>query len=326
MRSYKSKAHATFAAIINLVVVVGSFEGLIAILNLNEAALFARTSFYVGLFFIFQIVFLYDLHFKAPGSLAKAQTRHKNVSHWFLKRCKVFASALWERFSHFHEAKFLGRWLNYLILPGIIFWSSMALFFVNFGFGKNQQVIVALSSLALMINYLYIKEIFARAKEVLDRDIIVMLSVVKIYASAVAYMACLALVKGYCLEPIYLILAILPLTFLLLYQSLFQYRLVNSKNLTIGFVLSLVMGILGYFVLVYWSYNYFTAGVFLTTCYNLMRGLFHHHVDKDLTWRTFWEIFIISLIIAALIFSATNFRAKILDACQYRLGNFKTST
>ena len=79
------------------------------------------------------------------------------------------------------------------------------------------------------------------------------------------------------------------------------------------------MALAAFAVLVFWNHNYFTAAVLLTVCYNLMWGIFHYHLDRALTLKAFWEIVIISVIVAGMIFSTTNFRARILDACQYRL-------
>ena len=79
------------------------------------------------------------------------------------------------------------------------------------------------------------------------------------------------------------------------------------------------MAAVGQVVYVYWGYNYFTAAVFLTACYNFFWGIFHYHLDKSLTWRAFWEILIISLIMGGMVISVTNFHARLLDSCQYRV-------
>ena len=89
--------------------------------------------------------------------------------------------------------------------------------------------------------------------------------------------------------------------------------------MAIAFVISLVMGIVGYGVYVWWGYNNFTAAVFMAACYNLMWGVFHYSLDKALTPRALLEILVISLIIIGMILEVTNFKARILDGCQYYL-------
>ena len=314
-----SKTGKFFGAILNLCIVVGGFEGLIAILNLNQPDVYARTAFYVGLFYIFQIFLLYDLHLKNPGSFKRAKDLHQGMSHWFVKGCKIVSSALWDRCAHLREGKFFRLWLNYLVLPGMIFWASIAILFVNFGFYRIQQIFVLLSGAALFLNYWYLKEIFSRGRERVDRDIFVAMSVVKVYASAIVYGAIIVMVRRYCLDAHYLTLAVFCCTFLLIYQALFQHRLINIQNLAITLAIAIVMSFIGYGVLVFWGYNYFTAAVFMAACYNLLWAVFHYHLDKALTWSAFWEIFAISVIICAMVFSITNFRARILDDCSYSI-------
>lgn len=312
------KTHKVVASILNLAVVLASFEALIAIVNLNEPVIYIRTAFVVGIFHILQIFLLYDLHYKIPGSLERARKHHESVAHWLEKTIKVFIFALWDRCSHLRQWKFFRQWLNYLVLPGIIFWSTISIFFINFNNVKIQQSFVLFSSLALALNYWYLKEIFIRGKEKVDEDVFVILSVVKIYSSAIMYGVSLALIKRYCLDASFLQMGVFALTFLLVYQALFQHRLTNLKNISIAMLISVIMSVFSYSILVYWGYNYFTAGALLAAGYNLLWGVFHYKLDKTLTWHSFWEILIISLVVGVMLFGTTNFKARILDDCQYR--------
>ncbi len=312
------KSQKVITAVINAIAVIGSFQALINILNLNQPVIYLKTAAFFTVFLFLEVVLLYDLHFKIRGSWHRAKARHESVEHWLEKRIKVIFSSLAERLRHLSDWKFIHTWMNYLLLPGLIFWSTIAIFYVNFGFIKIQQIFMALSSLAIILNYWYLKEIFLRGKEKVDQDVFVVLSVVKIYAGTVVFTACLALTRHYCLEPYLLFWAVVPLTFLLIYQALFQHRMINAKNLFISLCIALVMGGLAYVTLFFWSYNYFTAAVFLAACYNLMWGVFHYKLDHALTWHSFFEILIICLLVAGMIFSVTNFRAQILDGCNYQ--------
>ena len=296
--------HKRIYAALTALAVVGTFEGLIAILNLNQPQLFFKTGFYAGLFYIIYVALIYDLHYKDRSGFSAS------------------FSAIAARFKHLLDFKFIREWLHYLILPGLIYWGSLAVFFLNFGFPKIQQLVAVFSSAAFLVNYLYLKEIFRRGKETVDRDIFVALSVVKIYASTLVFGAALALVRSYCLSSWFLGAGIFALSFLLIYQALFQHRLINYKNLTASLLMSLAMSAISFFVLVFWGYNYFTAAVFLAACFNLMWGIFHYHLDHALTWQAFWEILVINALIAGMVFGVTNFRAKVFNACSYR---FKTN-
>ncbi len=313
------KTHKIIFALLNLIVLLGALEALIKIINLNQIQIYFGTAYYISLFFLLQIVFLYDLHFKIPGSFNRAVLKHQNIPHWFLKAFKIFFSALHGRLCHFVEIKFWKYWVNYLILPGIIFWSTVSIFFINLGNVKLQQIFAMLSGAALFVNYIYLKEIFSRKKEIVDPDIFAVMSVVKIYASALAYGVAVALIRRDCQSEIYLISGSFFLTILMISQALFQHKLVNFKNLCISLLISMVMAILSWLVLVFWGYNYFTAGIALAAAYNLMWAIFHYYLDRALSWRALWEILIISAIIASMVFSVTNFKAKLLDGCQYKL-------
>lgn len=304
------------AAYIGFVAFFG-FEAIIYILNLYQLRIFIQTAFIVWVFLAFQIIFLYDLHFKKRGSLDRAKEKHANISAIFKRLLKISHSALKDRLSHLLTADFVKQFFNYLLLPGFIFWSSIVVFFVNFNFYKVQQAVVLLSSLALILNFWYLKEAFVRKKEIVDSDVFITLSVVKIYACTVAFGASIAIIRYYCLSPWYMALGVMAVAFFMVYQALFQHKMINLKNLAVALLIGCLMGVTGYFMVMYWGYNYFSGAVFMSVIYNLMWGTFHYHLDRALTWKVFWEIFAIGIIIAAMVFSTTNFRAKILDSCQY---------
>src|SRR5205085_5288172 len=122
---------------------------------------------------------------------------------------------------------------------------------------------------------------------------------------------------NFCLNEFYFVFGVLALTFLLIYQALFQHRLVSIKNLAVTFLISLVLSLVAFWVVIFWGFNYFTAAVFLTAFYNLFWGVFHYHLEHSLTWKAFWEIFVISIIVVLMLFGATNFKARIYNGCDY---------
>lgn len=297
--------------------VVAGFEALIYILNLNQAAIYLQVAFWIFLYLMFNIVFLFDLHVKNPGSWQRAKQKHGGVASYFYRQAKTFFSALWDRFEHLHRWSYIRQWLHFLLLPGFIFWASISLFYVNFNFIRIQQTIAVLSSTALILYYWYLKELFYRRKEIMDSDIFIALTVVKIYTIGLLYGAALSMLRYFCLPPLYFSAEVFGFTFLLLYQSLYQHRRINGYTLACAMLIAVMMAAIGQLVYLHWGYNYFTGAIFMAAAYNLFWGVFHYRLDHVLTRQSFFEIVLISVLIASMLFSVTNFRAKILDGCEY---------
>lgn len=151
----------------------------------------------------------------------------------------------------------------------------------------------------------------------MDSDIFVALSVVKIYAAGTLYAAALSWLRYFCLPAWYFSAEVFAFTFLLIYQALYQHRRVNGYTIGITLIIALMMAIIGQLVYIHWGYNYFTGAIFMTAAYNLFWGVFHYRLDRVLTRQTFLEIFFISVLVAVMVISVTNFRARILDGCNY---------
>ncbi|MBI3231489.1 MAG: hypothetical protein HYZ51_00170 [Candidatus Doudnabacteria bacterium] len=306
------------AGLIALVVLAG-FEALISIVNLNQLAIFWKTAFVIFIYLSLNISLLYDLHFKNPGALKRAAARHESVSDWFYRGLRIVCSAFSERFSHLFKKHHFLQFSHYLILPGLIFWASAALFYVNADVvgHRFQQVFALLSGLALVVGFWFLKEAFLRKTEKVEQDIFAALSAVKIYTSAIVFGAVLSLTRRYCLVPWYFTGAVFSMTFLLIYQALFQHQLVNLKNTALAAGISALEAVLAYFVYIAWGHNYYTAAIVMAACYNFMWGTFHYYLDGTLTKKVFFEILVICLLIVLMLFSVTNFKAKILNSCVY---------
>ncbi len=305
------------------ITVVGGFQILIYILNLNQHRIYFQVSFWIFLYLIFKIVFLFDLHFKNRGSWQRAKRRHHALPVALHRNFRVITSALWDRFEHLRSWEYISQWLHFLLLPGFIFWSSISLFYNNQGFFTIQQTVAALSSLALIVYYWFLKEQFYRRKEIIDGDIFTALAVVKIYAAGALFAAALSMMRYICLNPNYFTAEVFCYSFLLIYESLYLHRLVTGYTIIITTLIAIMMAVIGYLVYVLWGYNYFTAAVFMTAAYNLFWGVFHYRLDRALTKQTFIEVLLISLLVAAMVISVTNFKARILDGCNYRTGQIQ---
>ncbi len=292
-------------------VVLGGFEALISVLQLNQPLVYLQLAVLIYLYLNFKIVFLFDLHFKKTGSLQRAKIKHQNVVFIVERMVKIYFSALWNRFEHLRKWSYIKKWLHFLLIPAFIFWSVVMLLYVNTGFYKTQQVVALFSSPLLIVYYWYLKEIFHRQTEQVDSDIFIALKVIRICTAGLLFAASMAVLRSYCLDPIYFSAETFCYTFLLLYLLLYQIRKVTGRNIFIALIIALVHGVIGHFVYIYWALNYFSAAVFLTVFYNFLGELFHYYLDKALTWGAFWETLLVTLAVTFMVFSTTNFQSRL---------------
>lgn len=292
-------------------VVLGGLEILAVVVNLNQPQIFLEIAFAIYIYLVLKMAFLYDLHFKNPGAMSRAVKRHESIPHWLKRSLKILLSASWDRIHHMRSWSYFKHFQNYLLLPGVIFWSTVAMLYLNLGRTVLQQTFVLLSSIALVIVYWYLKEIFSRKKEILDHDIFAILSVIKLYAAFVTFSSTLGIIRFFGLSQNIFGLAIFALSSLLVYQALFQHGLVRLKNLLVGLFIALILMLVSFWVYSNWGLNYFTAGGFLMVVYNFCWSLFHHHLDKTFNLKSFFELLIISTLLAIMLFSVTNFQAKL---------------
>ncbi|MBL8030612.1 MAG: hypothetical protein JNN11_05190 [Candidatus Doudnabacteria bacterium] len=292
-------------------VAVGSLQALIYVINLNQVKTFLLLAFAVWVYLWVKVTLLYDLHFKESGALRRARVKHGAVSFKILKYLKIFNSALWDRIGHFRRFEMFAKWGNYLLLPGVIFWATVAFLFLYMGKVLPQQLVSGLSSVALAVNFWYVKEIYTRKEDKVALDIFAALSAVKIYSILMLYFSAIALTRYFALEPVLLVMGVFSLTFLVVVQALNQHKFAQLKNLAGAALIAILQSILVYFVYLYWGYNNLTAALFLTAFYNMFWGLFHHSLEGDLNKRLFWEIVLVSMFIAMLAAGSTNFRARL---------------
>jgi len=281
---------------ISIISFVG-FEALVYVNNLYQPIIYIKLAGFIYLILLIWLSFLFDVHFKLP-------TQGSNG----------FLEALGRRFHYMISWMHFRHFVNYLILPGIIYWGTVILVGINFGHEKLQQFIVVVSALALVASYSMFKEIFHVKKTPIENRHFLVLSYVKLYAAWLVYSAALGIVWFYCFPANIFYFVVYFVTFVLLYQALFQFNKLNFRNiLRIAFI-SFVVTLASYFVYIYWNVNYFTAGLFLLAIYNFLWQLLFHILNKSLSREVFFQNFAIFFLIMVMVFGATNFNAKI-DRC-----------
>lgn len=292
-----------------------SFQSLITIANLNQTQVLLNVSLKIWFWLCLLIFFLFDLHFKNPGAFLRARQKHASLESKFERYWKIFFTAFWDRFGHLRRIREIKQFLIYLILPVFLFWPTVIIIFSNLGRQNIQQLYAWISSLALTAVFWYLKQSFQRKNEKVDSDIFIAYSVAKIYAVTITFGAGMELMRSYCVPSVYFSLGVLASSFLLFYQALYLHKAVNHKSIGSAFLISLIMGLLGFFVYKYWGFNFFSAAIFLSAFYNFFWGTYHFHLDHGLNKKAFFEIFIVCLMVAYLVFLNTNFKARILDGC-----------
>jgi hypothetical protein len=271
-------------------------ESLVLINNLYQERIYILSSIYFYVLLLIWLHFIFDLHFKekAIGS---------SIAH-----------SIYLRFRHFLHLKTFFNFQNYLILPAVLYWGAVILIGINFGHTQLQQVIAIVTSLALVIVYTLFKEIFRHRFVSLHNRHFILLTNVKIYASWLVYSAAVGITWYYCFPASLLYAFIFLVTFMLMYQALFQFHELTREHVWAIIGVSMVLTVASFFVYSYWNVNYFSAGLFMTGIYNFTWSMLYHTLKKTLTKEVFLEHLAILAVILVVVIGGTNFKAQI-DRC-----------
>src|SRR5207253_2431219 len=110
----------------------------------------------------------------------------------------------------------------------------------------------------------------------------------------------------------FLVSAVLTLTFLLVYQALFQHGLLNFMVFLCVIVIALTVAIVSVWVYHNWSTEYFTAGLVMLAVYNTLWGILHHYLEKTLTRKIVLEYLAMMVLIISLVFAGHNFNQRVI--------------
>lgn len=272
-------------------------EALHLMLRAYQLYIFFFTALAIWLFLVAMQTFIFDLHIKR---IERDEYLSKNI--W---------EALKKRFRYLRNVKHWIYYQNYLILPGYIFWGTVAVMFLNPFNNILQQAWILLSSLGMTIVFWYLKTVFYnhRATTRLQKQHIFL---VKIYASFLAYTGSFGLLRYYGYDSELFAIVVFCLTFFLLHQAMFQHHFIGFDTLKFLIFISGLMGIFGFLVYLYWPVNYFTGALVLTAIYNTIWNLIHHKfMEKNLTRLLVYEYFAVLFLILVIVFSITNFGERI---------------
>ncbi|MEO8065742.1 MAG: hypothetical protein ABI643_02710 [Candidatus Doudnabacteria bacterium] len=295
-QKYLSASIATFGALLG-------FEAVSYITGIYQLKIAVLLSFYVYAFHIFWLTFIFDLHLKKRGVLAEASVNFKGA--------KMVWEAFKERFSHIRRWEYLRHYQNYLVLPGLIYWSTVVLILLNPFNITIKQFMVVSSTIALAVAYWFMKEQISRRMEVLHHWIR-LLSVVKLFTAFLIYSAIVGVTIHFGYDAFFLFTAASSVTFLLIYQALFQHNLLNFSIFIWIVIIALAMGLVSLWVYSFWNYEYFTAGLVMLAVYNMFWGLLHNHLDKTLSRVVVFEYLAMMALLITILLATHNFNQRVI--------------
>ncbi len=289
-----------------LIVTIGAFLGFEALsiaFGIYQLQASFYLSLYIYLFHIFWLTFIFDLHLKKRGVLAAAKLNHRGLN--------MLLAALKDRVDHLRRWQYFRHFQNYLVLPGIIYWGTVVLLLLNPFDTVLKQILVFCSTLALSVAYWFMKEHVSRKLEH-EHHWIQVLSLVKVYAAYIIFSATIGATVYFGFEVSFLFASTFTLTFLLVYQALFQHRLLNFLIFVWTIIIALAMAVLSLWVYTNWSSEYLTAGLVMLAVYNALWGILHHYLDNTLTKKIVFEYLAMMVFIITIVFASHNFNQRVL--------------
>lgn len=294
--------HKTISVVLAVAAMYFGFQGLDLASGLYQIDIFFKLSFYLYAFHLVWMVFMFDLHFK----------RARNATHSLAEF--LTAPAVWEavkdRVRHLYHWSYVRRYLNYLILPSVIYWSVVALIYLNPFHELFKDGLIILTSAGLAVVYWHLKEVFSHEAELRSASL-KLLALVKLYAALLAFTAVFA-GGWYFGVNVWLATAIAAaVAMLLAYQSLFQHKLVDITVWKWLVGLGLLVAVAFSVVFEGWNVNYYTAGLVVAVVYNGAWAVLHNYLHKTLTRALLWEHVFMMVVLIAVLLATHDFQARI---------------
>ena len=294
---HPKKQKFVIVSVAALAILVG-LESASHALGLYQIKSFFRISLYVYLFLIFWQSFIFDLH------LRKSRT----AVQWE----KSFFKALTTRFGYMLDLQHFMHYQNYLILPGVIYWSAIGILFLNPFDQIFKQVTIIAASIALATSFWYMKTVFYAHRDGsrASRQAIFLAKFLGIYLS---YAAGFGLTRYLGQSPWIFSAFVFLVTAILLYQAFWQHHFITWKSVWLISLSSLGLGLLGSWIFSVWNVNYFSGALVMAAVYNTMWGIFHHKlIDKNLNRVMVYEYLAVLFVVLVIIFNTTNFSERII--------------
>ena len=248
---------------------------------------FFTQAFFLYAFLVFWLIFIFDIHIRDRA-----------------------ATEFLVRIEHILNIRNFGHLVNSLVLPGLVYWPVVVLMFLNPFSGLIKQILVVTGSISLTFIYWYFTQTFSEKLEAHDLGLKI-LNLVKVYSAFLVFAASLGTAWYFGLGQGPVFQTVFLATFLLLFQALFQHRMINLKT-DLWLILASLL-IAGFAVLIFdfWNRNYFSGALVVAANYNLIWSLLHHYLEKNLTNKLAWEYILMTAVLISLVAVTQNFSAQI---------------
>jgi len=273
------------------------FQAVSEAIRVYQIDYFLSVSFYVYLFLVFWQSFVFDLELRATYQWSRLDN-----SFW---------EAFKKRFHYLLEFRHFLNYQNYLILPGIIYWCTIILLYLNpFEILLKQAFIVG-STLALTVVFWYSRTIFYRHIEH-KRNARQFLFRAKILGSYIAFAATIGISHYFGFDVMSAAIAVFALSYLLFHQAFFQHNALGFTSTVAMVVGAFIVAVTAAIVYLVWNANYFSAALAVTAVYNTVWGYIQHkHIDRDITRELVYEYLAALFVILVILVNTTNFSQRI---------------
>ncbi|MBX4204818.1 MAG: hypothetical protein KW788_01355 [Candidatus Doudnabacteria bacterium] len=293
--------HKIISALIVTTITFLGLESLAVIIGLNQLSAFVTTAVYLFLFHVFWVAFVFDLHLKHTQAVSVTSARY----------AALVRSAIIHRFQHFFHWPYVRHFLNYFILPSVLFWAAVILLYLNPFASELKQIIAIFSTLTFAAYYWHMKEHLSANLEA-HHKWLRLLGTTKLFAVYFAFAAILGFSWYYGLGKHIVFYYVLAAAFFLIHQALFSYGYHRSSLLIVNFVAAVIMGFVGTWVYSNWTYQYFTGALILLAMYNTVWGFIHHSLDRTFTTKVALEYLVMGILVVSIIFATHNFGTRII--------------
>ncbi|MBX4188324.1 MAG: hypothetical protein KW793_04300 [Candidatus Doudnabacteria bacterium] len=299
MNSYK---HKIISTLLVTVATYFGFQALDLISGIYQIETYFMVAWYVAIFHTFWLLFIFDLHLKIKGHWAHAYSKYAGIEAFFY--------ALKLRIRHFYHWLYVKKYLTYLILPSIFYWSVVILMYLNPFHELFKDALIIISTVSLSITYWHFKEAFSKHMEMHQTGLKIQ-NLVKLLAGYLMYTALLAVGWYFGFSLLALMLVVFVMTFLLVYQALYQHRLIKGEVYPAILVLSTLITLIFAVVSLKWNVNYYSAGLMVSASYNLCWSVFHRYLHRTLPRKLLWEYVFMFIVLISLILSTHDFQGRI---------------
>lgn len=303
MRKLLSEQEQKFLS--TLIVSLGAFlgfEALSIIIGLYQIKVYLWLSIFIYFFHVVWLMFLFDLHLKKRSVIGAFFSGELEGS--------MIKQALKERFLYMKNWHHFRHFQNFLVLPAVLYWAAVVLVFLNPFKEPLKQMVVILASLSMTVAYWYFKDFLSKQLEMHELGARI-LSLVKLIAAFLVFSAALGAIWYFGLHWSFLVLAVFCLTFILIYQSLFQHRLLSLQVYPLVLATSFLVALTSFFIYFYWGVNYLTGGLVILGVYNSLWGILHHHLEKTLTKKLAFEYVAMLVLILSFLIAVQDFTPRI---------------